>query len=160
MNGEVKVDFPLFNILVAFVIPGILMAPKRILVADDQTDVLGALRLLLKGEGWEVTTTTSPAGVLRALAKSEGYSDSWPPVTRGNCSEYDNPTPFRRPATRSPLGSWTGCRVDRPGSRARAYTVRGGGDLRGWAARQSLPTPSQRDCSALPRMRVVDRRSL
>ena len=62
-----KADFPLFNILVAFIIPGILMAPKRILVADDQTDVLGALRLLLKGEGWEVTTTTSPAGVLRAL---------------------------------------------------------------------------------------------
>ncbi len=43
------------------------MTPKRILVADDQTDVLGALRLLLKGEGWEVTTTTSPGGVLRAL---------------------------------------------------------------------------------------------
>lgn len=43
------------------------MTPKHILIADDQTDVLGALRLLLKGEGWEVTTTTSPGGVLRAL---------------------------------------------------------------------------------------------
>jgi DNA-binding NtrC family response regulator len=47
------------------------MTPKRILVADDQSDVLEALRLLLKGEGWKVTTTTSPAGVLRALEGEE-----------------------------------------------------------------------------------------
>ncbi len=47
------------------------MTPKRILVADDQSDVLQALRLLLKGEGWQVTTTTSPAGVLRALEGDE-----------------------------------------------------------------------------------------
>ena len=55
----------------AFNIRGILMAPKRILVADDQSDVLQALRLLLKGEGWQVTTATSPAGVLRALEADE-----------------------------------------------------------------------------------------
>ena len=66
-----KNDLSLFIVPVAFIIPGILMTPKRILVADDQSDVLQALRLLLKGEGWQVTTTTSPAGVLRALEGDE-----------------------------------------------------------------------------------------
>ncbi len=39
----------------------------RILVADDQPDVLEALRLLLKGEGFDIDTASSPAGVLRAV---------------------------------------------------------------------------------------------
>ena len=39
----------------------------RILVADDQPDVLQALRLLLKAEGCEIDTATSPAGVLSAV---------------------------------------------------------------------------------------------
>jgi DNA-binding NtrC family response regulator len=39
----------------------------RILIADDQPDVLEALRLLLKAEGYEIEAATSPAGVLRAL---------------------------------------------------------------------------------------------
>ena len=43
-----------------------LMAP-RVLVADDQADVLEALRLLLKGEGYQVETVNSPASVLRSL---------------------------------------------------------------------------------------------
>ena len=43
------------------------MQVNRVLVADDQKDVLEALRLLLKGEGWEIETVTSPAGVLQAL---------------------------------------------------------------------------------------------
>lgn len=42
--------------------------PSRILIADDQRDVLEALRLLLKGEGFESETASSPAGVLAALA--------------------------------------------------------------------------------------------
>jgi DNA-binding NtrC family response regulator len=41
--------------------------PLRILVADDQPDILQALRLLLKGEGFQVETITSPGGVLAAL---------------------------------------------------------------------------------------------
>lgn len=41
--------------------------PARVLVADDQTDVLQALRLLLKGEGFEIETAASPAGVAEAL---------------------------------------------------------------------------------------------
>jgi sigma-B regulation protein RsbU (phosphoserine phosphatase) len=43
----------------------------RTLIADDQPDVLEALRLLLKGEGHEVVAVTSPAGVLNALATRE-----------------------------------------------------------------------------------------
>ncbi len=39
----------------------------RILVADDQKDVLEALRLLLKGEGLDSETASSPAGALAAL---------------------------------------------------------------------------------------------
>src|SRR5947209_5959638 len=39
----------------------------RILIADDQPDVLEALRLLLKGEDYEIQAVNSPAEVLRAL---------------------------------------------------------------------------------------------
>jgi len=46
--------------------------PKaRLLIADDQRDVLEALRLLLKPEGFAVEAATSPAGVLDALASHE-----------------------------------------------------------------------------------------
>lgn len=39
----------------------------RVLIADDQRDVLEALRLLLKGEPFEVETVTSPAAALACL---------------------------------------------------------------------------------------------
>ena len=41
--------------------------PTRILIADDQPDVLKALRLLLKSKGYEIEEATSPVGLLRAL---------------------------------------------------------------------------------------------
>lgn len=41
----------------------------RVLVADDQTDVLEALRLLLKGEGYELELVNSPASLLDALSR-------------------------------------------------------------------------------------------
>ena len=41
----------------------------RILVADDQADILSALKLLLKREGFEVATASSPAGVLDICAR-------------------------------------------------------------------------------------------
>src|SRR5262245_60728529 len=41
--------------------------PTRILVADDQPDVLEALRLLLKPEGFEIETAGSPAAALKAV---------------------------------------------------------------------------------------------
>ena len=40
----------------------------RILVADDQSDIREALRLLLKGEGYRVETVASPAEALAAVA--------------------------------------------------------------------------------------------
>ena len=43
----------------------------RILIADDQTDVLEALRLLLKPEGYELEMVTSPADVVRRLEQRE-----------------------------------------------------------------------------------------
>src|ERR1700690_3432397 len=39
----------------------------RILIADDQPDVLIALRLLLKSEGFETESASSPAGILSAI---------------------------------------------------------------------------------------------
>jgi len=39
----------------------------RILIADDQPDVLEALRLLLKGEGYQIETFKSPAAVIKAV---------------------------------------------------------------------------------------------
>ena len=39
----------------------------RVLVADDQADILEALKLLLKGEGFDVETAGSPRAVLSAL---------------------------------------------------------------------------------------------
>jgi DNA-binding NtrC family response regulator len=44
---------------------------SKILIADDQADVLAALRLLLKGEGFEIQTASSPASVLKALETQE-----------------------------------------------------------------------------------------
>ncbi len=41
--------------------------PHRILVADDQPDVLEALRLLLKSEGYAIETVKSPAAVIKAI---------------------------------------------------------------------------------------------
>ena len=46
-------------------------APHRILVADDQADVLEALRLLLKSEGYQIDTVKSPAAVLKAVEQRD-----------------------------------------------------------------------------------------
>ena len=43
----------------------------RILIADDQRDVLEALRLLLKAEGYEIEMATSPAGVVTAVRERD-----------------------------------------------------------------------------------------
>jgi len=41
--------------------------PFRVLICDDQADVLEALRLLLKGEGWQSKAVDSPDALLRAV---------------------------------------------------------------------------------------------
>lgn len=43
----------------------------RVLIADDQPDVLEALRLLLKAEGYQIELVSSPVGVLNALDARE-----------------------------------------------------------------------------------------
>jgi DNA-binding NtrC family response regulator len=43
------------------------MPSPRVLVADDQPDVLEALQLLLKGAGYQVETATSPRALLAAI---------------------------------------------------------------------------------------------
>jgi DNA-binding NtrC family response regulator len=43
----------------------------RILIADDQPDVLEALRLLLKGEGFVIAPVSSPAALLHAADEKE-----------------------------------------------------------------------------------------
>src|SRR6266516_1451713 len=43
------------------------MSPPRLLVADDQPDILEALKLLLKAEGFDVETAASPRAVLAAV---------------------------------------------------------------------------------------------
>jgi DNA-binding NtrC family response regulator len=43
----------------------------RILIADDQTDVLEALRMLLKAEGHQTDAVTSLAGIFQALDKRD-----------------------------------------------------------------------------------------
>ena len=53
-----------------FTVGGTAESP-RVLIADDQTDVLEALRLLLKGEGYLIETAATPAGVMRALDARE-----------------------------------------------------------------------------------------
>jgi sigma-B regulation protein RsbU (phosphoserine phosphatase) len=43
----------------------------RILIADDQQDVLDALRLLLKGHGYSIETVNSPADLLATVASQQ-----------------------------------------------------------------------------------------
>jgi DNA-binding NtrC family response regulator len=54
-------------------ISGVAAAPAspRVLVADDQPDVLEALRLLLKGEGYRTESVRTPVGLLDALDRQE-----------------------------------------------------------------------------------------
>jgi len=47
------------------------MRQSRLLVADDQPDVIEALRLLLKAEGYEIETASSPRAVVEAVRARE-----------------------------------------------------------------------------------------
>ncbi|MGH9847164.1 MAG: sigma-54-dependent transcriptional regulator [Blastocatellia bacterium] len=50
--------------------PSRALSPK-VLIADDQQDVIEALRLLLKGEGFQIETAASPEQIMAALAARE-----------------------------------------------------------------------------------------
>jgi len=45
--------------------------PARVLAADDQISMLKALRLLLKGEGYEIETVASGAAILEAIGRQD-----------------------------------------------------------------------------------------
>ncbi len=45
--------------------------PGRVLVADDQADIVDALRLLLGAEGFDVATAASPAELVTALERAD-----------------------------------------------------------------------------------------
>ncbi|HEY7334531.1 MAG TPA: sigma-54 dependent transcriptional regulator [Bryobacteraceae bacterium] len=47
------------------------MRAGKILIADDQADVVEALRLLLKGEGFGIDTAHSPMGILTAMESQD-----------------------------------------------------------------------------------------
>ncbi|HEX6534580.1 MAG TPA: sigma-54 dependent transcriptional regulator [Gemmatimonadaceae bacterium] len=47
------------------------MLPTRVLIADDQQDVLEALRLMLKAEGFEIETARSVAGIVAAVERRD-----------------------------------------------------------------------------------------
>jgi phosphoserine phosphatase RsbU/P len=53
------------------VIPEAALKQPKVLIADDQTDVLEALRLLLKGHDYLTETVTSPMALLDAMAHRE-----------------------------------------------------------------------------------------
>jgi DNA-binding NtrC family response regulator len=48
-----------------------LLSGPRVLVADDQAGVLKALRLLLKGEGYEIETAASAGAILEAIRRQD-----------------------------------------------------------------------------------------
>ena len=50
--------------------PGTLTTSPRVLIADDQPDLIDALRLLLKADGIEVVAVSSPEAALTAVAAS------------------------------------------------------------------------------------------
>ena len=43
----------------------------RTLIADDQPDVLAALRLLLKGAGYQTESADSPKAIIEAIKKRD-----------------------------------------------------------------------------------------
>src|SRR4051794_2190810 len=47
--------------------------PYRVLVCDDQPDVLEALRLLLKGQGWQAVTADSPKRLLDTVRSGGAF---------------------------------------------------------------------------------------
>ena len=46
----------------------VIATTARVLIADDQPDVVEALRMLLKNAGYEIVAVSSPAAILQALA--------------------------------------------------------------------------------------------
>lgn len=56
--------------MAASISTGVITARPRVLIADDQFDVLEALRLLLKGHGYTTEAVSSPAALLNVVKNS------------------------------------------------------------------------------------------
>src|SRR5437868_2061535 len=69
---------------------------SRILIADDQNDVLEALRILLKGEGHQTDAVTSLAGIFQALRKGRRL-EAANQLLRGNAPNIIAESPRMRP---------------------------------------------------------------
>ena len=63
-NNSPVVSMPVTEMLDA---PVAETKPFRVLICDDQPDVLEALRLLLKGQGWQAVAVDSPEALYRAV---------------------------------------------------------------------------------------------
>src|SRR5262249_29961766 len=50
---------------------GPVASSNKVLIADDQQDVLEALRMLLKHAGHDVVTAASPSGILAAIESQD-----------------------------------------------------------------------------------------
>ena len=62
---------PFFESAFRHMSPHDIQSKPHVLVADDQTDVLEALRLLLKTHGYDIDAASSPSAVLSALEKRD-----------------------------------------------------------------------------------------
>lgn len=59
---------------------------KRVLVCDDDKEILEVLDLILRGAGWEVTTSEHVNGIIELIANSNPsviVMDNWIPDTGG-----------------------------------------------------------------------------
>ncbi|MCI0664985.1 MAG: response regulator, partial [Acidobacteria bacterium] len=61
-----SIDYP-FNYSPSNYPPVLSAAKPRTLIADDQPDVIAALRLLLKNEGFQTEGVTSPSAAIDAI---------------------------------------------------------------------------------------------
>ena len=66
--------------------PSMPESSPNILIADDQSDVLAALRLLLKGEGFRMESAASPAEI---LAASRGLAGAMPGIEMETLADHE-----------------------------------------------------------------------
>src|SRR5260370_1724205 len=107
----------------------------RILIADDQQDVLDALRLLLKGHGYSIETVNSPADLLAAVGRQQFdillIDLNYARDTTSGREGLDVLSQLRKIEDAPPVAAMPGCATLRLPVHAMQYGVS-----------DSLPTPS------------------
>ena len=155
----------------------------RILIADDQADVLAALSLLLKGERFQIESASSPEGVLRTIdthefdvvlidlnyardttSGSEGLGPADAHSRRGSdaSGRGDDGVGQRRSRGRSNASRRARLHSKAVGQRAPPGSVAYAGRARrSVAARGGVWKPKTWRCATVfPKLRVICRRSL